>query len=83
MGCHDGEKIQGFWLNVYLGHPYSKTGFQPTDAIYRLVWYGTQEKKTILGEVLVLRRTRVVSTFRTVYFGPLHENAKLLMLRFQ
>ena len=49
MGCHDGEKIQGFWLNVYLGHPYSKTGFQPTDAIYRLVWYGTQEKKNYFG----------------------------------
>ena len=50
MGCHDGEKIQGFWLNVYLGHPYSKTGFQPTDTIYRLVWYGTQEKNKLFWE---------------------------------
>ncbi len=45
---------------------------------------GTTVYKTLLGGVLVVRRTGVVSTFRTVFSAHIQENAGLLMmLRFK
>ena len=36
--------------------------------------------KSLLGDVLALKRAAVVSTFRTVYCAHLEENAGLLMM---